>query len=266
MLISYEEFYEKLLKIVDENDEFIISLMKKIIDNPYRYVGKFRLTNFRTKLIQNITQSREIQFGDFLELIFSNYFEKTGRYINMQKRIIKHDGEELRIDQLFKDIVTDDIHLLEQKVRDDHDSTKKVGQFNNFVDKIKEIRSTFPRNNLYAGMWFIDDGLQKNKNYYLNKMKENSFPDTTLSLFYGSALFSKIYRGEEIWNEVMSYLNRYRENLTIEEMKIPDFDKDPKIKDMIYKLPRKYKVKLFSREEIYEDLRKEMFPSGLNIE
>lgn len=43
--------------------------MVTVVKNPNRYTGIFRLSNAKTKLIQNVTQSREIKFGDFMEEI-----------------------------------------------------------------------------------------------------------------------------------------------------------------------------------------------------
>ena len=65
---------EKLNKKLFEGSS--ADLLDKIAKNPDRYIGIFRPTKPRTKIIQNITQSHEIKFGDALENIFEEYFEK----------------------------------------------------------------------------------------------------------------------------------------------------------------------------------------------
>ena len=95
-----------------------------MINNPKRYTGIFRISNARTKLIQNVTQSREIKFGDFMEEIITEYISKMG-YENLDKSIGNDEnGNALSADQIFKE--NDKIYLIEQKIRDDHDSTKKT--------------------------------------------------------------------------------------------------------------------------------------------
>lgn len=50
----------------------------------------------------------------------------------------------------FKDKHT--LYLIEQKIRDDHDSTKKRGQYANLIKKIKTLKQNFPSYNIIACM------------------------------------------------------------------------------------------------------------------
>ena len=86
MILTYEFFVEKLNEKIKSDADFCYELLKNVIDNPHRYTGIFRLSNAKTKLIQNVTQSREIKFGDFMEDIVTLYIEKMG-YNNLNKRI-----------------------------------------------------------------------------------------------------------------------------------------------------------------------------------
>lgn len=125
MILSYEYFINRLNSKVKSDDSFYYDLLITVIKNPNRYTGNFRLSNAKTKLIQNVTQSREIKFGDFMEEIITEYIEKMG-YINLSKNIgTDAEGNPLSADQVFKKEST--IYLIEQKIRDDHDSTKKRG-------------------------------------------------------------------------------------------------------------------------------------------
>lgn len=76
MILSYDEFSKKLNDTLFEGSS--ADLFKKIVNSPDRYVGLFRPTKPKTKLIQNITQSHEIKFGDALENIFEEYFKALG--------------------------------------------------------------------------------------------------------------------------------------------------------------------------------------------
>ena len=88
-------------------------MLQKIAESPDRYVGIFRPTKPKTKLIQNITQSHEIRFGDALEYLFEKYFEAEGFNL-LPKRFRNIEEKEYNIDQLFAKGNT--IFMIEQKV------------------------------------------------------------------------------------------------------------------------------------------------------
>ena len=159
MIKNYEDFADELNAKIKSDSDFYYELLITVIKNPQRYTGIFRVSNARTKLLQNVTQSREIKFGDFMEDIITWYISEMG-YINLDKNI----SPELKADQLFrKDGV---IYLIEQKIRDDHDSTKKRGQYDNFSKKYSLLRKQYQDYEINAVMWFIDNGLRKNRRYY----------------------------------------------------------------------------------------------------
>ena len=123
MILSYASFMDKLNKKIKSGDDFYLELLETVIDNPSRYCGLFRLSNAKTKLIQNVTQSKEIKFGDFMEDIVTDYLSLIG-YENKTKDLgFDENGDRLNADQVFSKGNT--IYLVEQKIRDDHDSTKK---------------------------------------------------------------------------------------------------------------------------------------------
>ena len=76
MVINYDEFANIFNRKLFENG--FGDLITKISANPDRYIGLFRPTKPKTKLIQNITQSHEIRFGDALEVIFEEYLRREG--------------------------------------------------------------------------------------------------------------------------------------------------------------------------------------------
>ena len=189
MIISNDDFFKLLEKHIKTGDDFYLSLLENIIDNPLRYCGLFRLSNAKSKVVQNVTQSREIKFGDIFEELTSICIERLG-YTNLIKKLKVNDTDEvLNLDQFFKDD-DDNYYLVEMKIRDDHDSTKKRGQYQNFHKKVELVRNTFPKVHIDASMWFVDDSLVKNKKYYLCEMQNENFENTLLHLYYGSEFFA----------------------------------------------------------------------------
>lgn len=264
MILSYASFMDKLNKKIKSGDDFYLELLETVIDNPSRYCGLFRLSNAKTKLIQNVTQSKEIKFGDFMEDIVTDYLSLIG-YENKTKDLgFDENGDRLNADQVFAKGNT--IYLVEQKIRDDHDSTKKRGQFANFDKKVKLIRKQHPGMHLVASMWFIDDGLVKNKNYYQQEMRNSCYPDTELHLFYGGEFFDTLDNGKAVWKEIISYLEQNRMDNSNEIFTIPDFGTSEEIYNALLHLSGKYWSKLLSKNSKYDLLRKEMFSSGDNLE
>ena len=108
-------------------------LLEKIAKYPNRYIGLFRPTKPKAKILQNLLQSHEIRFGDAFEEIIKQYLIDYG-YTILENKFKDENEDTLNIDQCFKK--SDSIYFVEQKVRDDHDSTKKRGQINNFEKKL----------------------------------------------------------------------------------------------------------------------------------
>ena len=103
-------------------------LLTKIANSPERYVGLFRSSKPKTKIIQNLLQSYEIRFGDAFEIVIEEILKENQFKILDKKFNI--NGKKLVVDQIFSK--NDKLFFVEQKIRDDHDSTKKTGQIDNF--------------------------------------------------------------------------------------------------------------------------------------
>ncbi len=264
MYITYEEFYDLLSKTITTGSDFYSELLITVIKNPARYCGLFRLSNAKTKLIQNVTQSNEIKFGDFVEELTTNYIDKLG-YTNFDKNLGKNEkGDPLNVDQYFTDGSV--IYMVEMKIRDDHDSTKKRGQYANFQKKIRLIQSKNKGKHLEASMWFVDDSLTKNKNYYVEEMKNDHFDNCNLHLYYGDEFFNSLNNGRQAWNEFVSLLKEYRSRNSGSDVDIPDFGSSPEMLQALINLPTKYWNKLMSSDEKYVLLRNELFSSGNNLQ
>ncbi len=263
MIISYEDFCKLLEKHIQKGENFYVNLLETVIDNPTRYSGLFRLSNANIKLIQNITQSVEIKFGDIIEELTSNYILKMG-YEILSKDIGKDENNDvLNVDQFFTDGVS--LYIVEMKIRDDHDSTKKRGQFLNFLKKINLIRNKYPTKNIKSIMWFVDDSFSKNKNYYQEQIKRLNIRNCEIFLYYGDQFFKILRNGHQSWNEMIELLTKYRENNTNSDIVIPNFGSSEEIYNALLKLDLKHWKKLNSDSAKYVILRKELFSNGENL-
>ena len=265
-IIPYDVFVGKLQERIKSDASFYYELLVTVVKNPNRYTGIFRLSNAKTKLIQNVTQSREIKFGDFMEDIVTDYISIMG-YENLNKSIgYDEAGNALSADQVFK--LGDCVYLVEQKIRDDHDSTKKRGQFENFKKKYTLLRKKYPSCKIIASMWFIDKSLVKNKSYYVAEAQREISDMVKLNILYGEELFSSVFNRMDVWNEICEYLFRNKQERNNEILYIPDFDTSPEILDALRKLksnePSLYR-KLLSNNDLYIHLRNELFPTGYNL-
>lgn len=265
MILDYEYFKNLLNKKLFENS--YSNLLWKIAESPDRYVGIFRPTKPKTKLIQNITQSHEIRFGDALEYLFEKYFEAEGFNL-LPKRIRNIEEKEYDIDQLFAKGNT--IFMIEQKVRDDHDSTKKVGQFNNFENKYYELTKKYPNYEIIPIMWFIDNSLRKNRKYYLSEMQKMATDYGCKNhLFYGDEIFGK--RGGisdfnlEIWTEMLYYLENWKN--TLPDMPEINFDlKSDVVFNEIKNLPPIVFRKIFNNKDVIQQIFPIIFPTGETLD
>lgn len=265
MIISYDDFQNKLNEKLSNNIALYYELLIKIINNPYRFIGNFRVTNPKTKLIQYVTQSREILFGNFMEDIISQYLTLMG-FIQINKCVGKSsENKPLMADQLCKDSNT--IYLIEQKMRDDHDSAKKRGQFNNFKEKIEALTRRYPNKIIISVMWFIDDGLKKNKKYYNEEISKLSYQNVYLK--YGKELFIDIFNRVDIWNEIINHLENSSSQRSEEVLQIPDMDTSSEFLEVLQYLkdnkPNLYQKLTTSSAKKYQEVRKKLFPKSYNF-
>jgi hypothetical protein len=255
--MEYKEFKGRLDTRLNQST---LQLLEKIISEPNRYVGLFRVSSTKEKLIQNKTQSREIKFGDFMEEIVETYLQREGYNVHPIKEFnikVKSKTKKLRIDQLFDDNIT--LYLIEQKIRDDHDSTKKVGQFENFVKKIELVSLRFPHFEIKPIMWFIDDAVKKNYNYYLQQSSELNLKGYNSEILYGKELFDNLRENSSVWESLISNLIIYRNENSDGTLNIPDFRKDDDVLEALVNLSKKNWNKLNSDDEIMKQIRSTLF-------
>ncbi|MCY4162114.1 MAG: hypothetical protein OXE77_09660 [Flavobacteriaceae bacterium] len=254
--------YERVSKIF--NDKIFEDNKKKLLENlsksPEVYLGLFRPTKPHTKLIQNITQSHEIRFGDAFEIYIRELFKAKG-YEEIDRNHKVGDNY-VQYDQLFK--YKNRTVFIEQKMRDNHDSTKKVGQFQNFEKKIN-ILLDLGCNNISSYFYFIDDSFKKHKKYYANEIKSLcGHYGVDVCLCYGNELFNK--EGlDYIWKEdIINFLCQWKEDLS--ELPELNFDLKPQetfeeIKDLSHFVWRK----LLNNEDLIKVIFPIIFPQKKTI-
>ena len=256
--MEYGQFRDTFNRIVFGRSKR--DLLERIAERPDRYVGIFRPTKPKAKILQNLTQSNEIRFGDAFEKIIRDYFEEN-HYRQLNKNMVTDTKRKLVPDQLIA--LGDRVLFIEQKIRDDHDSAKKRGQMENFTKKIEILLKEYGGKELRCFFFFIDDSLQKNRNYYADEIQKLAERHgIEVKLVYGGELFDAVGLSES-WNEIISHLTRWREE--IPDLPEINFDSDAEetfeeIKD----LPPPVFRKLFSNEEL-DPIIRTLFPTGRTL-
>jgi len=215
--LDYEEFKRIMNKHIFQSERQ--DLLRALVSKPERFVGLFRPSTPEGKIFQHIFQAREIKFGDAMEEVVGLLLQEYG-YLPQDKRIT----ENLECDHYF--FYPDGGHalLIEQKVRDDHDSTKRHGQWNNFEAKVKVLFQRHERS-LTAIFYFVDPSLRKNRAFYSGKvvnLRENLGLET-IHLWYGEELFSKLTRFED-WERLVNWLKRWKREIPV----MPDINWETK--------------------------------------
>jgi len=217
--MNYEQFCDVLNRHIFEGERG--KLLKKLADRPERFVGLFRPTKPGTKLLQNLLQSHEIRFGDAIEELFRALLAEMG-FRHLEQRVYTIEGQTLDIDHYFTDEET--FYFIEQKVRDDHDSTKKKGQMDNFEEKL-DILYDGHGTQLVGIFYFIDPDFHKNEAYYRGRMNDlkGYYEGVDLRLLYGKGLF-EYFGHPQIWDDILKQLRRWKDELP--DLPEIDFDRD----------------------------------------
>ncbi len=253
MIMEYEKFKDILNKQIFEESKS--KLIENIAKSPSRYIGLFRPTKPKAKILQNLLQSHEIRFGDAFEILIEEYLKITG-YTILEKRF-SVDQEILNVDQCFQK--NEMKYFVEQKVRDDHDSTKKRGQIQNFERKLNAIIEKYGENNLIGIFYFIDPELKKNKKYYETELSrmEQAY-GVTLKLYYGEDIFIFLNHSD-IWSEILQHLTDWKKE--IPELPETNFDLNAQSSfEDIKDLNPTWFRKIFETDEVFDEIILTIFP------
>ena len=255
-MINYSRFCEILNKNIFEGKKR--ELLKKLASNPERFIGLFRPSKPSTKILQHLLQSHEIKFGNALEELIEEILRDLGFSI-LPKDITTANGELLSLDQFFKD--GEYYYFIEQKIRDDHDSAKKMGQMVNFEAKLEELFKQYD-GKIIGIMYFIDPNLEKNKKFYIEELnKLNEYYGVPLYLFYGKELF-EFLKSPDYWEKLLDWLIEWKKLLP--EIPEINFDKNPEDSfEEIQNLEIRYWRKLLENEKLWEEnIIKVIFNNG----
>lgn len=230
-------------------------LLKKVAEYPDRYVGLFRPTKPEAKLLQNMLQSNEIGFGDAFEAAIKHYFINEG-WQPLPQKITSKEGDALDIDQLL--IKDDKVLFIEQKVREDHDSTKKRGQISNFEKKLEALVDIYGDKVMWGFFYFIDPSLVKNRNFYQPELQKlQGSWGMHLSVSYGQDMFNQLGLSH-IWPDIMNNLQKWRQD--IPDLPNVNFDSNPEeFAEEIKDLPLRIFRKLFDDEGIVSQILPVLF-------
>jgi len=213
-------------------------------------------------LLQNLLQSNEIRFGDAFEVVIEKYFQSEDFKVLPKNINLTNSTEQLKIDQLLKK--DNQILFIEQKVRDDHDSSKKRGQIANFEKKLEAVSNQYAENEIKGFFYFIDPSLVKNKRFYEGELaKLEQAYEVGLSVCYGKELFESINL-PNMWNDIILNLEKWRE--TIPDLPEINFDLNPNDSfDEIKDLPLNVYRRIFDDERITEQILPMLFSNWYNV-
>jgi len=257
--MNYKRFCEILNTHIFEGEKK--ELLRRLAENPERFIGLFRPTKPGAKVLQHLLQSHEIRMGDALEETIREILKDIG-FTVLSKSIVNENGEQLSLDQYFSDGKR--YYFIEQKVRDDHDSTKKRGQVSNFEAKL-EILHKKHGSELLGIMYFIDPVLSKNKNYYLQELEQfEKFYGVKLCLFYGKEMFEYL-KHPEIWDDILLWLKQWKDSLP--ELPRINFDTAPQESfEEIKELELRNWRKILENEKLWEEgIIKAIFRRGTTL-
>ena len=269
MGFRYEEFTQILDKHLREKQ--IERVLKALARSPQRFTGIFRPSTPREKLIQYVIQSREIKFGDAFEEVISEILSTSG-YCALPKTLKAKGEGKLACDLLFKSPDRLSVLLVEQKMRDDHDSTKRDGQFKNFERKVKAVRNQYSGFKLHAIMYFVDPEQAKNESYYTskcNKLKKSLPAHATLAVLYGEEFFNYLEKCISppcvSWAELEEWLKRWRNTDRTEAPELIDLEKRENLDKVIEIAKRRPELisKIAGERSLWAGgLLKALFPTG----
>ncbi|MFA0730508.1 MAG: hypothetical protein LKKZDAJK_002394 [Candidatus Fervidibacter sp.] len=189
-------------------------LLRKLVNEPERFLGLFRPSKPKGKLFQHLLQAREIGFGDALEEIVAGWLEHYG-YQRLDNRI-RVNGETMECDHYALSPNQDFGLLIEQKVRDDHDSSKARGQWrNNFAPKVRALCYKHD-GKLIAVTYFVDPVFRKNYNLYEREAQQlrQELGLPSIYVWYGKELFEKLpFANPDDWDKMLAWLEQWQMDL-----------------------------------------------------
>ena len=148
------------------------------------------------------------------------------------------------------------IYVIEQKLKDNHDNTKKDGQEGDFNAKVKTKRNEYPNERVQGIFWFVDDSEKPSERTLGEKLLDDC------SVRYGSDIFSGIEGGDAAFSAILNWFDENRhKDLNI------NFDKDPEFyfNDILLSIDEKKKgflMKFMGNEKVRKYILPVISPEG----
>lgn len=262
--------FDNLIKKIDPTN-MIPYIIDKMITKPKLLTGFKKINTFSLRMYASFGQANNIKYGTVLENYFNKYLEEMGwkmlerdyTLTDEEKQRYQNDSNRVNVDLVAKH--EDTIIFIEQKILDNHDSTKKTGQLRNFQEKATVIQRTYPSYDIYGFEWFIDDTQVKNGSNWQthNEEFEIEHPEYKNKLFvvYGTGLEDKLSEITDIDHSgMLTSFDTFMKNWHLSHGKdLPELEFDKYPMDVVERL------KLYSYKKVYdmltnEELREQIHP------
>lgn len=273
--MNQNEFDVLIDKVVSPSN-MIPYIIEKMILKPELLTGFKKINTFSLRLYASFGQANNIKYGNILEAYFQKYLEQLGwellprdYELTQQERVFyNNDSNRVNIDIIAR--FNDKLIFIEQKILDNHDSTKKIGQLRNFQEKATVVSRNYSGYSIYGFEWFIDDSQRKNG---ANWAKHNSsfiqlnqqYIDR-LYVMYGQELEKKLtdITGVDHSGMLLDFEEKMKTWHINHGKELPEliFDKLPMdVVDELKKYPFSRTYKMFSNTDLNEQIFPILFPN-----
>lgn len=268
--------FDNLIAEIDPTN-MIPYIIDKMVHKPELLTGFKKINTFSLRMYASFGQANNIKYGTVLEKYFNKYLEELGWEIldrdytltNEEKIKYQNDSNRVNVDLVAK--YDDTVIFIEQKILDNHDSTKKTGQLRNFQEKATVIQRNYPNNDIYGFEWFIDDSQVKNgSNWQIhNEEFEIDHPEYKDKLFvvYGKELEDKLTTITKVnHSEMLNSFDAFMKNWHLShgrELPAIEFDRYPiDVVDCLKQHSYKKVYDMFTNEDLIEQIHPIIFPNN----
>lgn len=222
------ELNENYLSIMNKEvpGDFMVSTLDKIVINPQVFNSDLSANSFSLSLISSYGQSRNIKYGNAIEKVFSKILQENGWTIkNTNYKLEDYSLTGIDVGNPTKKAVSvdhvisyeDKVILIEQKIRDNHDTSKWEGQLENYKVKYTALEKIFSKDEktVYGIMWMVDPTYHRNKDAYQSKLASlGNFPIDKNFVLIGHDIDEKLNElmdgdSKEYFEKLRSFLEGY---------------------------------------------------------
>lgn len=272
---NYERLNQKMNSYVPTN--FVKTTLKKLANDSSRLLGSLHANSFELGSIVSYGYSRNNSYGNAIESVFSTILEDNGWKIeptkyyldNVDKNKLKvhvpSNKKSIAVDQVFSN--DNYFVFIEQKIRDDHDTSKAPGQFENYELKFRILNEIVSDKTVIGIMWMIDSDFSRNKKFYENdehmgKMKKEF--DGRNYLVYGKEIDDILNKYASSDKEYFDTFNSFLKLWHSKTSAVPELNFDRfahSVSNALDSLNEKELVELFTNNRIIQEAFPIIFPN-----